>query len=168
MIMQRILQVVLALVLLAPMAAVGTAEKGHRAQVRRGSRGCGEKRKGEKVVKRVDVAKATATVPGDTVVFTTHYTNTGKQPATNVVITNPIDEHMTYVDHSAEGSNTRIEFSTDGGKTYSAPEKLMVKNAQGMVRQARAEDYTGIRWTVTKPLAAGGPRRASHSRRRLQ
>ncbi|MGC1455090.1 MAG: hypothetical protein WA946_07885 [Nitrospirota bacterium] len=154
--MQRILQVVLAMVLLAPMAA-WTQQKSAIALKSVAEVEIAEKNeKGEKVIKRVDVAKAAATVPGDTVVFTTHYTNTGKQPATDVVITNPVDKNMTYLDNSAEGSNTRIEFSTDGGKTYSAPEKLMVKNAQGMVRQAGAEDYTGIRWTLTKPLTAGG------------
>jgi uncharacterized repeat protein (TIGR01451 family) len=152
--MKKILQVVLALVLLAPMAA-WAQQKGaivlkSVAQVEVAEKN----QKGEKSVTRIDVTKAT-TVPGDTVVFTTHYTNTGKRPATSVVITNPIDEHMTYIDGSAEGNNTRIEFSTDG-KTYNSPDKLMVKNAQGMVRQARGEDYTGIRWTLTKPLSAGG------------
>ncbi len=153
--MKKILQVVLTLALLAPMAA-WAQQKGaivlkSVAQVEVAEKN----QKGEKLVKRVDVAKAT-TVPGDTVIFTTHYTNTGKRPADGIVITNPIDEHMTYLDGSAEGNNTRIEFSTDGGKTYNAPEKLIIKNAQGMVRQARAEDYNGIRWTLTRPLPAGG------------
>lgn len=62
---------------------------------------------------------------------------------------------MTYIGGSAEGANTRIEFSTDGGKTYDTPEKLTMKNAQGLVRPARAEDYTHIRWTLTKPLSSG-------------
>jgi uncharacterized repeat protein (TIGR01451 family) len=153
--MQKILQVVLAVALLAPMAAWaqqnGAIVLKSVAQVEVAEKN----QKGEKVVKHVDVSKAT-TVPGDTVVFTTHYTNTGKRPATGVVITNPIDEHMTYLDGSAEGKNTRIDFSTDGGKTYDAPEKLLVRNAQGTVRQAGAEDYTGIRWTLTKLLPAGG------------
>jgi uncharacterized repeat protein (TIGR01451 family) len=153
--MQRMLQVVLALVLMAPMAA-WTQQKSAIALRSVAEVEVAEKNeKGETVVKLVDVAKAT-TVPGNTVVFTTHYINTGKQSATSVVITNPIDENMIYLASSAEGSNTRIEFSTDGGKNYNAPEKLMVNNSQGMVRQARAEDYNGIRWTLTKPLSAGG------------
>lgn len=153
--MQRIFQVVLALALLAP-AAVWAQQKGaivlkSVAEVEVAAKND----KGEMVLKRIDVEKATKG-PGDTVVFTTKYTNTGKQPATGVVITNQIDEHMTYVDHSAEGSNTLVEFSIDGGKTYQTPEKLMIKTPQGLARPARAEDYTYIRWTQTKPLSAGG------------
>lgn len=111
--------------------------------------------KGEKVVKRVDVSKAVK-APGDIVIFTTRYTNTGNKPATNIVITNPVPEHMIYMDRSAEGGNTRIEYSVDGGKTYGMPEKLNVKNADRTVRNATAADYTHIRWTVIKPFTGGG------------
>jgi uncharacterized repeat protein (TIGR01451 family) len=152
--MRKIGQMVLALALLAP-AAVWAQQKGAIVLKSVAEVEVTEKNdKGEKVVKRVDVEKATK-APGDTVVFTTTYTNTGQQPATGVVITNPIDEHMTYVDRSATGDNTRIEFSMDGGKTYNTPEKLTIKSAQGLVRPARAEEYTHIRWTLTKPLSAG-------------
>jgi uncharacterized repeat protein (TIGR01451 family) len=153
--MQRILQVVLALALLVP-AAAWSQQKGaitlrSVAEVEVATTNA----KGEKVVKRVDVEKATKG-PGDTVVFTTHYTNTGKQPATGVVINNPIDQHMTYVERSAEGSNSRIEFSTDNGKTYGTPEQLTIRDGRGLERPARAQEYTHIRWTLNKPLSTGG------------
>jgi uncharacterized repeat protein (TIGR01451 family) len=110
--------------------------------------------KGDKTVTLVDAAKGTK-VPGDIVLFTTTYTNMGKNPADAVVITNPVPEHTFYVADSAAGANTRIDFSVDGGKTYAAPDKLTLKDKSGMTRKAMAADYTNIRWILTKPLPAG-------------
>ncbi|OGQ51120.1 MAG: hypothetical protein A3J24_13180 [Deltaproteobacteria bacterium RIFCSPLOWO2_02_FULL_53_8] len=110
--------------------------------------------KGEKEVKRVDAAKAKI-VPGDEVIFTTVYENVGKEPVTAAVINNPVPEHTVYVDKSAEGKGTRIEFSIDGGKTFGLPKTLMVAGKDGKAKQAQASDYTHIRWTVEKAVAPG-------------
>ena len=109
---------------------------------------------GEKTVKRMDAAKAKV-IPGDVVIFTTSYSNIGKEPATAVVIKNPVPQHTVYVDKTAEGKGTRIEFSADGGKTYGA-EKLTVKDSGGKVRKAMPSDYTHIKWIVAKPVPPGG------------
>jgi uncharacterized repeat protein (TIGR01451 family) len=109
---------------------------------------------GKKEVKRVDAAKA-AVVPGDTVIFTVSYANTDTKPADRVIVINPVPEHVIYMDKSAEGKGTTIEFSVDGGKTYAAPGKLTVTSA-GKQRPAIAADYTHIRWTLNKPLTPGG------------
>jgi uncharacterized repeat protein (TIGR01451 family) len=108
--------------------------------------------KTEKV--RIEAAKANV-APGDVVIFTTRYTNKGKQPATGVVVTNPVPEHMTYVDLSAEGKGSRIEFSIDGGRTYATPEKLKVTDKDGRTRPALPRDYTHIQWTITGSLQPG-------------
>jgi uncharacterized repeat protein (TIGR01451 family) len=105
-------------------------------------------------VKRVDASNAKVT-PGDVVVFTNRYRNKGTTPAANVVVINPVPEHMIYVDLSAEGKGTKIEFSTDGGKTFAAPGKLTVTDKEGRVRPALPKDYTHIRWTVIAPLSPG-------------
>lgn len=110
---------------------------------------------GGKDVKRVDAAKSKV-VPGEVVIFTTTYTNIGKKPADKVVITNPLPEHMNYVDQSAEGKGMKIDFSADKGKSYGDSDKLTVSDAQGMKRKAGPADYTHIRWTLIKPLPAGG------------
>jgi uncharacterized repeat protein (TIGR01451 family) len=110
---------------------------------------------GEKEVKRKEAALAKV-VPGDLVIFTTRYVNTGKQPAGNVTVMNPVPEHMTYVDKSAEGKGARIDYSIDGGKTYGSPAKLTVTDGQGRVRPALATDYTHVRWVLIAPLAPGG------------
>lgn len=109
---------------------------------------------GKTVVKRIDATVAKVT-PGDVVLFTNRYRNTGTKPAADVIVVNPVPEHMTYVDLSAEGKGTRVEFSIDGGKNYAAPEKLSVTDKEGRVRPALPKDYTHIRWTVTAPLAPG-------------
>jgi uncharacterized repeat protein (TIGR01451 family) len=110
---------------------------------------------GTKHVKRVDVSKAKI-VPGDVVVFTTTYRNTGKKPAEKVEITNPVPEHMLYMDQSAEGKGMKIEFSVDKGISYGSPDTLMVLDAKGNKQPATILDYTNIRWTAVKPLAPGG------------
>jgi uncharacterized repeat protein (TIGR01451 family) len=103
---------------------------------------------------RVDAATANI-VPGDTVIFTTHYENQGTQPATDVVVSNPLDKHMTYVADSAAGKGTRIEFSIDHGKTFAQPEQLKVKTVEGKERLATATEYTSIRWTILGELGSG-------------
>lgn len=110
--------------------------------------------KGEKVKVRKEAALAKV-VPDDIVIFTTTYTNRGKQPATGVTITNPIAQQMAYLDGSAEGQDTRVQFSVDNGKTFGVPGMLTVRDAKGSVRKATAADYTAIKWTRSKPLAPG-------------
>ncbi len=110
--------------------------------------------KGEKEVKRVEASKAKV-VPGDTVIFTNTYANTGKDPATGVVITNPVPEHMIYTEGSAEGKGAKIEFSVDNGKTFASAAKLKIKRADGKEKTATASDYTHIRWTLEKPVEKG-------------
>jgi uncharacterized repeat protein (TIGR01451 family) len=110
---------------------------------------------GQKVVKRVDAAAAKV-VPGDVVIFTTTYKNISKEPADNIVITNPVPEHMDYVDKSAEGKGAKIDFSVDKGKSYEAADKLQIVDKAGKSRKALSKDITHIRWTLTKPLAPGG------------
>lgn len=110
--------------------------------------------KGVNEVIRVEAASANV-APGDTVIFSTYYVNQGDKPATDVVINNPLPEHMLYLDGTAEGKGTRIEFSADKGKTFAAANKLKVKDAEGKDRSASAADYTHIRWIMEGALVSG-------------
>ena len=114
--------------------------------------------KGEKEITRVPVARV---VPGDEVVYTLHYTNSGQEPADNVVITDPVPEHMMYTEGSASGADTVITFSVDNGATYDLPARLTIVGADGKERPAQGSDYTHIRWTLTKSLAPGETGRVS-------
>lgn len=110
--------------------------------------------KGEKEVKRVDAAKANV-VPGDTVIFTITYVNNGDKPAANVAVKNPVPGQMLYLDKSAEGAGTSIDFSVDKGRTYGSAGALKVKTSDGKERPAAAADITHIRWTLEKPVTPG-------------
>ena len=96
--------------------------------------------------------------PGGAVIYTISAANKGQKPAGDVVVTDPIPEHMDYIEGSAVGAGARITFSVDGGKTFAAKEKLQVRGKDGATRAALASDYTHIRWQFEKPLAPGESR----------
>ena len=93
-------------------------------------------------------------VPGETVFYTITFTNVSAEPADNVVITNPIAEDLMYVDGSAFGPGMDIVFSVDGGITFAAADELTVVNGDE-VRDARASDFTHVRWVMKNDLEAG-------------
>lgn len=111
---------------------------------------------GKDGVKHTEIVPAGRVLPGVEVIYTIKYTNVGKKPAENVVVNDPIPEHMTYVDGSATGDNTAISYSVDGGKHWSAMiETLEIDNGNGTTRSATARDVTDIRWVVKGKLAPG-------------
>jgi len=109
---------------------------------------------GQEVLKRVEASKANV-APGDTVIFTVNYVNNGDQAATDVAVNNPVPQHMTYVDNSAEGKDAAIDFSVDNGKTYGQIANLKSRTAAGKERPAAPADVTTIRWILKRPLQAG-------------
>ncbi|MGH8772276.1 MAG: hypothetical protein ACREV2_14040 [Burkholderiales bacterium] len=106
---------------------------------------------GKKIKQRVAVKGA---APGEEVIYTTTVTNSGDKPAASVVVTNPVPEHTAYIGGSAQGANTEIAFSIDGGKVFAASDKLIVKK-DGVQRLALPSEYTHIRWTYRAELSAG-------------
>ncbi len=106
---------------------------------------------GETVRKMVP---AELVVPGESVYYTITFRNVGEENADNVVITNPIAENLTYVDGSAFGPGTDIQFSVDGGATFAAASDLTVAE-NGRQRPATAEDYTHVRWVMQNNLEPG-------------
>jgi uncharacterized repeat protein (TIGR01451 family) len=111
---------------------------------------------GQKVRKLVDPGRM---VPGDEVVYTISYLNKGARPADRVAIVNPVPQHTRFRPGSAEGKNTEVAYSADGGKTFAAPDRLTVvaRDAKGapVARPAVADDITHIRWTLREPLVPG-------------
>lgn len=105
---------------------------------------------GKVVATRLPVKSA---VPGEEVIFTNTFSNAGKKPADNLVLTNPVSSDLLL--KKAWGEGAVITHSVDGGKTFDAPEKLKVKGADGQMRAARPEDYTHLRWVMREPLPAG-------------
>jgi uncharacterized repeat protein (TIGR01451 family) len=90
-------------------------------------------------------------VPGDEVVWTIVANNVCTAPAGDVAITNPVPQHMRYVRDSAFAAGAAIEFSLDG-TAFAAPAALRVTEADGSRRTARAEEYSHIRWVLSRPM----------------
>ena len=99
-------------------------------------------------VERTRLVPVATALPGDEIIYTITFTNIGTEAAEHVVITNPVPEHMRYVDRSAIGAGSDISFSVDGGNSYGSPQELFVADGEGKQRPAQAEDYTHIRWQL--------------------
>lgn len=97
-------------------------------------------------------------VPGDVVAYTIEATNGSTEPAERVVITDPIPEHMRYVEGSGLATDAALLFSTDGGFRFDTAENLSVANEDGTTRRASAADYTHIRWVFAAPIAPDAQR----------
>ena len=100
------------------------------------------------------LVEAETVVPGDRVVYTITFQNISDDAAEHVVITNPIAASLTYIDGSAFGPGTEIQFSVDGGKSFAERDALTV-DENGDVRPAEAKDFTHIRWVMQQDLAVG-------------
>ena len=107
---------------------------------------------GEEIIKRVPAAKV---VPGDEVIYTTRFKYNGEDPATDIVITNPIPQFTQYKIGSASGDNTVIQYSVNNGDSYHSTAQLKVQDETGKEKAAEAEDYTDIRWTYRGQLEKG-------------
>jgi uncharacterized repeat protein (TIGR01451 family) len=97
---------------------------------------------------------ADTVLPGETVFYTITFTNVSNEVADRVVITNPIDGNLVYLDGSAFGAGMDIVFSVDGGESFAAASELTVTE-DGEVRAAEPRDFTHVRWVMRNDLAAG-------------
>ncbi len=100
----------------------------------------------------------TSYAPLDTILYTLTSTNIGDALMTNPVITDPIPAGVSYVLDSAEGQNSTILFSIDGGKSYAVwPVYYSVRNARGIIvrKVASAEMVTHVRWEIRGKLEPG-------------
>lgn len=93
-------------------------------------------------------------VPGETVVYTNTYFNTGDKPAGDLVINNPVPENTEYVAGSAFG-NAEIVFSADNGASFAADGKVTVVDNAGQSRIASPGEYTNLRWIIKQELQPG-------------
>jgi|UniRef100_UPI0035CC0E6D uncharacterized repeat protein (TIGR01451 family) len=95
---------------------------------------------------------AAKVLPGDRVVYRLEYRNTGAQPASGVVVANPIPAQLQYAG-PAEGSPAP-EVSTDGN-AFGALAQLRVRGPDGAMRAAAYTDVRVVRWRLGTPIAGG-------------
>jgi uncharacterized repeat protein (TIGR01451 family) len=107
---------------------------------------------GQEVTTRVQAGKV---VPGDEVIYTINFVNRGTEPAADVVITNPIPEHMVFTQVEESPRAAAVSMSADGGVRYDSPRNLKITDAKGQSRPAKAADFTHVRWTFQEPLEPG-------------
>lgn len=105
---------------------------------------------GEKIQK---LFPATKVLPNTLLFYTNTFTNISDAPADNIKLINPIPKHTLYQTGSAQGENSDITFSVNGGKHWAKPEALTILDNDGNAIPATAKDYTHIRWIYMKNLA---------------
>ena len=94
--------------------------------------------------------------PGDEVRYVIVATNNGTDAAQNLVPIGRIPAGTVYEPGSASAKDgAQVEFSLDGGKTWSAAPTVKVHTAAGdVVKKADPSTYTAVRWVSAKPLPA--------------
>lgn len=97
-------------------------------------------------------------LPGEEIIYTLSYVNSGTEAAKDVLITDPIPEGTSFIPGSASDAD-KATYSINKGKSYSKPTLLTyeIKTADGKKQQkvAAPEEYTDIRWTIPS-VAPGG------------
>ncbi len=93
--------------------------------------------------------------PGDVIRYALVFTNVTAGPVKNIQFVDPIPKGMIYVPGSAAADHpARIEYSIDGGKSYSAqPTIQVVEDSRKVEKPAPRQMYTHVRWTVLGSLA---------------
>ncbi len=101
---------------------------------------------------RTELEPAGRVTPGTNVVFQLTVRNSGKQPATNLVIANPVPAELAYV--GAASGSPAPELSTDG-KRFAPIAQLTAHGANGQLRAAKAADVRVVRWRIASVPAGG-------------
>ena len=111
--------------------------------------------KGKQIKKKL---AAKGVQPGEEIIYTLNYVNSGTDAATDVFISDPIPAGTAYVPGSASEVGN-LTFSIDKGKSYKKPTLLTyeLKGGDGKMQMkvATPEDYTDIRWTLPSVPAGG-------------
>jgi len=106
--------------------------------------------KGKQVKRRL---AAKGIQPGEELIYTLSYHNSGNEPAKDVVISDPIPAGTAYIPGSASEAG-EVTFSIDKGKSFKKP-TLLTYEVKGQKRVATPDDYTDIRWTIPSVPAGG-------------
>jgi uncharacterized repeat protein (TIGR01451 family) len=88
---------------------------------------------------------------GDVLRYTLTFRNIVNRPIRGVKLENPIPAGLQFVVGSAKSTreDAKVEFSADGGKTFSpAPSESVVVDGLTVVRPIPAERFTHVRWVV--------------------
>jgi uncharacterized repeat protein (TIGR01451 family) len=111
--------------------------------------------KGKQLKKRI---AAKGVQPGEEIIYTLSYVNSGSEAAKDVIISDPVPAGTSYIPGSASEAG-ELTFSIDKGKSFKKPTMLTyeLRRPQGKVEKkvATPEEYTDVRWTIPSVPAGG-------------
>jgi uncharacterized repeat protein (TIGR01451 family) len=95
--------------------------------------------------------------PGDVLGYSLAFTNRTSGRVSQVQFVDPLPTGLVYQTGSARANKAaRIEYSIDGGKSWSPePTVVVMENGRRVVKPAPREAYSHIRWTLAEPMAPG-------------
>jgi uncharacterized repeat protein (TIGR01451 family) len=102
-------------------------------------------------------------MPGDVVRYRLTFTNVTPRAVKSVVFDNPLPAGLRYQGGtaSADRDKVAIQYSIDGGKTYSSQPMIEVEvDGKRVERPASPDMYTHIRWSVQGSVLPGAVVRA--------
>ena len=103
--------------------------------------------------------EGTKVAPGDRILYSVEITNQGDREARNPVAFGPIPAGTRFVAGTATADpKLKVEYSIDGGKTYSPSPTITIPGKDGKPQTVAAplERYTTVRWMWSGALPAGG------------
>ncbi|SIN61524.1 hypothetical protein SAMN02745824_0902 [Parasphingorhabdus marina DSM 22363] len=151
----------------APVAATVQAAADPRADVKIESRVQVERVEQDAAgqpVKKLYAPADIKVIPGDLLVITNVFRNTGSRPVTGFVINNPVHPAVDFISVAEDWARV----SVDGGKTFGKLTELTVISTDSAAnegenqttvpsvsRAAQPADVTHVRWTFPEAIAAG-------------
>jgi len=113
----------------------------------------------------ISLKDGTQVTPGEKILYTLDLTNSGGEEARNPVALGPVPAGTAFVPGTASTApGLTVDYSVDGGKTFSAKPTITVtgKDGRPQVVPAPADRYTTIRWIWGTPLPAGATATVSY------
>ncbi len=107
----------------------------------------------------------TKVAPGDRILYSVEISNQGDREARNPVAFGPIPAGTRFVAGTATADpKLKVEYSIDGGKTYSSSPTITILGKDGKPQTVAApvERYTTLRWMWRGALPAGAKDNVSY------
>lgn len=102
---------------------------------------------------RIVTAEGVRARPGDRLIVSLAYRNTGPEPIADLVLADPVPAELAY--RAAAAASPPAELSVDGHR-FAPLDALTVALPGGGTRPAAAADVVAVRWRFARPLAPGG------------
>lgn len=98
-------------------------------------------------------------MPGSILRYTVTAENNTSRNMRNLAVTQPVPDGMVYIMQSAtkaSAANASVDFSIDGGKSFSLKPVVKVRGRDGKIeeRPAPTDAYTHVRWNFGETLPA--------------